>query len=112
MQPLFVSVDPERDTLAVLRKYVGFFDPRILAATASPELVRRSADSFGVRFEKILPAGADPTFYTVDHTAGMFLLAPDGQLVARFAYATPVAQLVERIRAEMDARPAVPAKRR
>ena len=105
LQPLFVSVDPARDTLPVLRNYVGFFDPRILAATASPELLKRSADSFGVRFEKVLPADGDPTFYTVDHTAGMFLLAPDGSLAARFAYATPVPELAGRIAAAMDAHP-------
>lgn len=106
LQPLFVSVDPARDTLAVLKTYTAFFDPRILGATGSPELLSRSAETFGVRFAKVAGEAGDPNAYAIDHTAGMFLLAPDGQMLARFANATPVAKVVERIVAEMDARPA------
>ncbi len=52
VQPIFISVDPERDTPSMLREYTTAFDPRILGLTASPELVRHAADSFKVRYEK------------------------------------------------------------
>jgi protein SCO1/2 len=105
IQPLFISVDPERDTLSQLGSYVAFFDKRILGATGSPALVKRAAENFKVRYEKVSEPGADPKNYAVDHSAGMYLLAPGGQFIAKFAYATPVAELVERIKAEIRLRP-------
>ena len=105
LQPIFVSVDPERDTLDVLRSYTAFFDKRILGATASPELVRRAADNFKVRYEKVKEPGAAPMQYAVDHSAGMYLLGPDGSFVTKFAYAMPVADVVARIREYMAKAP-------
>lgn len=105
LQPIFVSVDPQRDTLLVLDEYTRAFDVRILGLTASPELVRRAAQAFDVTYTFIREPGAAPNVYTVDHTAGMFLVGPDGQLLARFAYSTPVARLVERIDGWLVAEP-------
>ncbi|MDP1958025.1 MAG: SCO family protein [Rhodocyclaceae bacterium] len=109
LQPIFVSVDPERDTLDVLRSYTGFFDQRILGATASPELVRRAADNFKVRYEKVQETGAAPLQYAVDHSAGMYLLGPGGEFITKFSYATPVADVATRIRAPMAQAPTTPA---
>jgi protein SCO1 len=106
LQPIFVSVDPERDTLEVLRSYTGFFDQRILGATATPELVRRAADNFKVRYEKVQEPGAAPMQYAVDHSAGMYLLGPAGEFVTKFAYAMPVADVAARIRDFMAKAPA------
>lgn len=97
VQPLFISVDPERDSAAVLKAYVGNFDARILALSGSPELIRKVADNYKVRYEKVREPGAAPGHYVVDHTAGMFLLGPDGRFLAKFAYATPLAELGRRI---------------
>ena len=71
LQPIFITVDPERDTRAVLRDYTAAFDPRILALTGSPELIRRAADSFRIQYEKVREPGAAPENYTMNHTAGM-----------------------------------------
>ncbi|MDP2794694.1 MAG: SCO family protein [Sulfurisoma sp.] len=109
LQPIFVSVDPERDTLDVLREYTAFFDKRILGATASPELIRRAADNFKVRYEKVMEPGAAPLQYSVDHSAGMYLLGPGGEFIMKFAYATPVADVVARLREIFAAKPAAPA---
>lgn len=98
LQPLFVTVDPERDTPEVLRRYTDFFHPRIIGLTGSPELVRRVADHFKVRYEKHLEPGAEPGKYSVDHSAGMYLLGPDGRFITKFAYATPHQEITERIR--------------
>jgi protein SCO1 len=108
LQPIFVSVDPERDTLDVLRSYTGFFDKRILGATASPELVRRAADNFKVRYEKVKEPGAAPLQYAVDHSAGMYLLGPAGEFITKFAYAMPVADVAARIREFMLKAPPAP----
>jgi protein SCO1/2 len=97
LQPIFITVDPQRDTAQVLGAYTQAFDTRILGLTGSPELVRRAANNFKVQYAKVQEPGANPDVYTMDHTAGMFLLSPDGTLVARFGYGLPVAQVTERI---------------
>jgi protein SCO1/2 len=103
LQPIFITVDPERDTRAVLRDYTAAFDPRILGLTGSPELIRRAADSFRIQYEKVREPGAAPENYTMNHTAGMVLLDGQGRFVARFTYAMPAAEIVQRIRAAMGA---------
>ncbi|MFO1327311.1 MAG: SCO family protein [Rubrivivax sp.] len=103
LQPLFVTVDPERDTLPVLREYTAAFDRRIIGLGGPPALVERAAQSFRVKFEKVPSPGGDPKAYTVDHSAGLFLVGPDGQLLSRLVYGMPVADLVARIERWMDA---------
>lgn len=53
LQPIFITVDPERDTAKALKTYTEFFDPRILGLTGSPALVRRAADNFRIRYAKV-----------------------------------------------------------
>jgi len=103
VQPVFISLDPERDTPEQLKAYTAFFDPRILGLTGSPELVRKTADHFKVRYEKVQPPGA--SHYSIDHSAGLYLLGPDGAFVAKLPYGTPVESLVARIREAMGESP-------
>lgn len=102
VRPIFISVDPERDTLQVLREYTAFFDPRIIGMTGSPALVSRAAQNFKVRYQKVAKEGGDMTNYAVDHSAGMYLLGPDGSFAKKFAYATPPAEIVTTIRLFLD----------
>lgn len=97
LQPIFITVDPERDTGPVLKTYTEFFDPRILGLTGTPALVRRTADNFRVRYAKVREPGKDATNYAVDHSAGMYLLGPDGQFIRKFAFATPVDEISARL---------------
>lgn len=96
VQPIFISLDPERDTPEQLKAYTAFFDPRILGLTGSPELVGKAAGHFKVRYEKVQPPGA--SHYSIDHSAGMYLLGPDGAFVAKLPYGTPVPDLIDRVR--------------
>lgn len=95
LQPIFITVDPERDTGKVLQTYTEFFDPRILGLTGSPALVRRAADNFKIRYAKVREPGN--TNYAVDHSAGMILLGPDGGFIKKFAFATPVDDIVREL---------------
>ena len=108
LQPIFVTVDPERDTGKVLKTYTEFFDPRILGLTGSPALVRRAADNFKIRYAKVREPGSE--HYAVDHSAGMILLGPDGRFVRKFAFATPVEEIVRQLRDILAAAP--PARTR
>ncbi len=86
IQPYFISVDPDRDKPPVIRDYVRYFDPRLKGLTGSREMIQRLADAFGVRFEKGEVDPEDPNLYAMDHSASLFLMAPDGRFVTKFAY--------------------------
>ena len=109
VQPIFITVDPERDSGKVLQTYTEFFDPRILGLTGSPALVRRAADNFRIRYAKVREPGAEN--YAVDHSAGMILLGPDGQFIRKFAFATPVDEITAQLAEIMGAYQASPARR-
>ena len=83
---LLVSVDPERDTPAVLKNYVTFFDPGFKAATGNPEQVKQLADAFMVPFAKVPTPDGN---YTMDHGAGVYFVAPTGAIAA---YSSPPLQ--------------------
>ena len=105
LQAIFISVDPERDTPKQLKEYTAFFDPRILGLTATPELVKAAAERFKVRYEKVSEPGAAADRYSIDHSAGIYLLGPDGGFLHKFAYQTPVVEVIERLRAILAATP-------
>lgn len=98
LQAIFISVDPERDTPASLKTYTAFFDPRIIGLTGSEALLRRAAQNFRIRYAKVLLPGRDPANYSVDHSAGMFLLGPDGQMIKKFAYGQAIGEMTQSIR--------------
>lgn len=101
LQAIFITVDPERDSGEHLKTYVAFFDPRILALTGSPALISRAADNFRVRYAKVRDANSTPERYAVDHSAGMYLIAPDGTFLKKFGYATPTADMAASIEKAM-----------
>lgn len=105
VQPIFITVDPRRDVAAVREAYARNFDARILALGGGDTLVRHAAAAFNVRYEKVQAPGAAPDVYTVDHTAGLFLVGPDGLLLERFTFGAPVADVVARIERWMAAAP-------
>ncbi|MBX9904514.1 MAG: SCO family protein [Burkholderiales bacterium] len=77
LQVLFVTVDPERDTAEVLKRYVPAFHPSFLGLTGSAEDVARTAKEFKIFFQKQnLPNGG----YTMDHSAGTYILDGEGRL--------------------------------
>ena len=79
VQGLFVSIDPERDTPAVLKEYMQNFDPTFLGLYAgSPEKLAALAKDFKVYYKKV--DGQTPTSYTMDHTAASFVYDPEGRL--------------------------------
>jgi len=82
VQVLFITVDPERDTQAVLAQYVPAFDPRFLGLYTDPASTLKMAKDFKIYFEKRpskgAPAGSPD--YTVDHTAASFVYDPTGRL--------------------------------
>lgn len=98
VQAIFISVDPERDTPQQLATYTDFFDKRIIGLTGSPALIQAAARNFKVRYEKVSKENQDPRNYAVDHSAGLYLLGPEGAFIKKFAYATPADSMASEIR--------------
>lgn len=93
LQPLFISLDPERDTPEVLAAYTGFFDERILGLTGTAEQIRQVADAYAVYFKKV-PMGDT---YMLDHSGSIYLMSPQGELVSLISLQTPTADMVRTI---------------
>lgn len=97
LQPLFISLDPERDTPEVLAAYTTFFDERILGLSGSPEQVRQVADAYGVYVRKV-PIGDT---YMLDHTGSVYLMNPDGELVSLISLQMTAADAARQISAAL-----------
>ncbi len=74
---LFVTIDTERDTAKLLKLYMTSFDPRIIALRGDDAQTKAAADAFSAFYRKVPPASDR---YTMDHTAGHFLIRADGRL--------------------------------
>ncbi len=92
VQGIFISVDPQRDTLERLAEYTHYFHPSILGLTATPEVIKEVADRYGVAYQKVVQDSA--TNYVVDHTSETYVIDPNGQLVERLPHATPPAKIL------------------
>jgi protein SCO1/2 len=99
LQVLFVTVDPERDTPAVLKQYVPSFHPSFLGLYGDPGATARAAREFKVYFQKQPPKdGAAGGGYSVDHGAGTFILDGQGRLRLFAQYGQGPAALLHDIR--------------
>jgi protein SCO1 len=78
---LFITVDPERDTPAVLKDYLSNFDPHLRGLTGDPAAVAAALKAYRVYAKKVPLDGGD---YTMDHTAMVYLMDKDGRFVAPF----------------------------
>jgi len=100
MQVLFVTVDPERDTPAVLASYVPAFDPGFLGLTGDADAIARTAKEFKVFYQKQpLPGGG----YSVDHTAGTYIYDTMGRLRLFAGYGQGASKLLHDIRLLLQA---------
>lgn len=100
VQPIFVSVDPERDTLPRLVEYAAFFHPSIQPATGKLENLREIAARYGAVFARQDNASAGG--YVVDHTSVTYLIDKEGHLAASVPHAAPPEQLLAAIRKHLS----------
>ena len=77
--PVFITVDPERDTPAALKKYMAAFGPRFVGLTGTPQQIAKVEKEFRVYAKKQPLADGN---YGMDHSSVMYLMAPDGKLVS------------------------------
>jgi protein SCO1/2 len=87
VQPLFITVDPQRDTVEVLADYVAAFHPRLIGLTGTDEQVAQAAKAYRVYFAKAAPAQENEP-YLMDHSTFIYLMGPDGQYLTTFNHTT------------------------
>ena len=92
VQPLFISVDPERDTAEHLAQYVPSFHPRLIGLTGDTEAIRQAADAYKVYYAKVPRPGSSE--FTIEHTGFVYLVGPDGRYRGFFPPGTSAERLV------------------
>ena len=99
MNVVFITVDPERDTVEAMAEYVGYFHPSIRGWTGPEEEIARAVQGFRARYERVPTDGGD---YTMNHTASVFLFDAAGQFTTMIDYHEPREFAVPRIRSALD----------
>jgi protein SCO1/2 len=95
--PVFITVDPERDTPELVTAYVENFGPNFVGLTGSLEAVDKAAKAYRVTYQKFQEEGAGDN-YSVDHSALVYLMGPDGKFVTHFPYGTSPEKMADTLR--------------
>ena len=100
LQGIFISVDPERDTLELLKAYMENFDSSFLALRPTPEQLPALTKDFKIYYKKV--DGTTPTSYTMDHSAGSYIYDPQGRLRVYHRYGSGAEALGADVRLLLD----------
>ncbi len=101
LQPVFITLDPDRDTTALLAEYVPNFHPRLIGLTGCLESIREAADAYKVFYERVArPDGS----YTIDHSAFVYLMDRAGTYLGFFPPGTSAERMLAIIRPHLSSR--------
>jgi len=95
LQPLFITVDPKRDSRETMAAYLQSFDPRIVGLVGTQAQTNAVAKTYRVYFERHEDGGDN---YLVDHSAYFYIMGPDGKFVDVIEGATPGDQMADKLR--------------
>lgn len=93
--PIFISVDPERDTVQQMAEYVPLFHKSLVGLTGTPQQVAAVAKAYRVYYAR----QGDGTSYEMDHSSIIYFMNPEGQYAAHFAYGVDPERIASKIRA-------------
>ena len=96
--PVFISVDPARDTVEQLADYAPHFHPRLIALTGTDEEIKAAAKAYRIYYN--VPPNQDED-YAVDHSTFTYLMGPDGSYLTHFNHSATPEDIAERLRAEV-----------
>ncbi|TFY78629.1 hypothetical protein EWM64_g5381 [Hericium alpestre] len=100
VQPVFISVDPARDSVGQMQRYVSDFHPRLVGLTGDYATAKATCKAYRVYFST--PPDAKPTDdYLVDHSIFFYFMDPDGKFVDAFGKSSSVEDVVERVKREV-----------
>jgi protein SCO1/2 len=103
--PIFITIDPSRDTAAPLARYVGLFSPRLVGLTGSQAQIDAVVRAYRVYVQKLAPPSPGAA-YLVNHSAFMYFMDPTGQLAGIFPPDIKAADLAHQLTADMAGAPA------
>ncbi|MGM0522002.1 MAG: SCO family protein [Pseudomonadota bacterium] len=99
--PLMISVDPERDSIERLREYTGFFGERFIGATGSQAQLEDIAERYGVIWRRAEAEGSAME-YTIDHSASLYLVNREGDIVQRVLYSPTAGALTSALKTHLE----------
>lgn len=97
VQPVFITIDPDRDTPAVLKDYIPNFHPRLIGLSGSAAQVSRAARAYRVYYAKVDDPNAGDN-YLMDHSSVIYLMDPDGRYLTHFSHGTGPETMAKRLR--------------
>jgi protein SCO1/2 len=100
VQPIFITLDPERDTVERLADYVAAFHPRLVGLTGVPDQIRKVATAFKAYYVRVESAGSKD--YVIDHTAFIYLVEKDGRYLGFLPPSTTPERISEVIRQKLS----------
>jgi cytochrome oxidase Cu insertion factor (SCO1/SenC/PrrC family) len=98
--PVFITIDPKRDTVEMMKQYVSNFHPKLVGVTGTPEQMAAVAKAYKVYFNQ-MPAEDGSDNYLVDHSGFLYLMGPDGQYLTHFPHNVSMQTLAEKLRSHM-----------
>lgn len=99
IQPLFITIDPERDTVDVMASYVENFHPRLIGLTGTPDEIAAAAKAYRVYYKK----AGDDADYLMDHSSILYLMDRQGKFAKHFTYGTDPSVLANEIKQAINA---------
>ncbi|MDB5395694.1 MAG: hypothetical protein JWM91_3200 [Rhodospirillales bacterium] len=101
VQPIFITIDPARDTATQLAGYVPLFDKRLVGLTGTPEQIAAAAKAYKVYYAKADPPGVDTKSYGMNHSSFVYLMDPKGKFLTVFSSDTDSDKMAAEIRRYM-----------
>ena len=104
VKPVFISIDPQRDTPEILRDFTDNLHPRMVGLTGTPELVKAASQTYRTYFKKQEPEEGNEQFYLVDHSTFTYLVFPDEGFIEFFKRDTTPEALADGVQCFLEAR--------
>jgi cytochrome oxidase Cu insertion factor (SCO1/SenC/PrrC family) len=97
--PVFITIDPKRDTVEQVKNYVGSFHPRFVGLTGTEEQIKQAASAYRVYYAQADSGSSDPKSdaYLMDHSTFIYLMSPAGEYVTHFGYGISPEDLASRL---------------
>ena len=97
VQPIFITIDPERDTPMTLSQFVPLFNSNIIGLTGTPRQIAKTSETFPIFYERIEEAAA-PGGYTMGHTSHLFFFDPEAGFAESWPYGTRAEEILADLR--------------
>ncbi len=99
IQPIFITIDPERDTPEVMGEYISHFHPRLIGLTGTEAEINQAARAYRVYRRKV--PGKDPGEYQMDHSAITYLMGPKGRYITHFTSGATAREMAHKLELEV-----------